>query len=137
LNIISRATHQTAVDKLKLAGANHVVIPDAIGGAHMAALVNNPDVIEFMDAIKVQGQSGVNIESISFDELPTTYRNKSIGELELKKNSGATIIGFRTPEGDYIINPDDGMKLVEKSQLFVLGSAEQINRLNILFGINL
>jgi voltage-gated potassium channel len=102
----------------------------------MAALVNNPDVIEFMDAIKVQGHSGVNIESVSFDELPSDFRNKTIGALELKRLTGATIIGFRTPEGEYIINPNDTIQLVEKSQLFVLGSSSQIEQLNKLFGIH-
>lgn len=136
LNIVSRATQNSAVSKLKLAGATHVIMPDSIGGSHMASLIINPDVIEFMDAIKVQGFSGVNIESISFNELPTEFRNKTIGQLEAKRITGVTIIGFKTPEGEYIINPDFETEVVPHSKLFVLGSADQILKLNSLFGIH-
>lgn len=136
LNIVARASQTSALSKLKLAGADHVIMPDSIGGSHMAALISNPDVIEFMDAIKVQGFSGVNIESIKFNELPAEFQNKTIGQLEAKRITGVTIVGFKTPEGQYIINPDFETEVVPNSTLFVLGSAEQIQKLNSLFGIN-
>jgi voltage-gated potassium channel len=136
LNIVARATQTTALSKLKLAGADHVIMPDSIGGSHMAALISNPDVIEFMDAIKIQGFSGVNIESIQFNELPSEFQHKTIGQLEAKRITGVTIIGFKTPEGQYIINPDFDIEVVPNSTLFVLGSAEQIQKLNAVFGIS-
>ena len=136
LNIVARASLNSAVSKLKLAGANHVIMPDSIGGSHMASLISNPDVIEFMDAIKVQGHAGVNIETISFNELPEEFRNKTIGQLEAKRITGVTIVGFKTPEGQYIINPDYETEVVPHSKLFVLGSAEQIQKLNSIFGIH-
>lgn len=137
IKIVARATLTSAVSKLKMAGADHVIMPDSIGGSHMASLISNPDVVEFMDAIKVQGHNGgVNIESISFNELPPEFQNKTIGQLEAKRLTGVTIVGFKTPDGEYIINPSFTIEVVPKSQLFVLGSAEQIQKLNTLFGIN-
>ena len=136
LAVIARASAVSAVSKIRIAGADFVIMPDSIGGSHMAALINSADVIEFMDAIKVQGKSGVNIESISFSELPEEFRNKTIGELEAKRITGATIIGFKTPSGEYIINPDMDLKVIPDSKLFVLGSADQINKLNEHFGIH-
>ncbi len=133
--IISRASSIAAVSKLKIAGANNVVMPDSIGGSHMASMISNPDVMEFMDVIRVQGKNGPNIESISFFELPEQFQNKTIGQLEAKRITGVTIIGFKTPDGDYIINPDYDIEVVPKSQLFVLGHSEQIEKLNKLFGI--
>ena len=55
LKIISRATHATSVAKLKLAGADNVIMPDSIGGTHMASLVANPDVVEFLDSSTSHG----------------------------------------------------------------------------------
>lgn len=136
INLISRASSSSSVSKLKMGGANHVILPDSIGGSHMAALVSNPDVIEFMDAIKVQGHSGgVNIEAIAFNELPEEFQNKTIGQLEAKRITGVTIIGYKSPNGEYIINPDYDVKFVPNSQLFVLGSSEQIQKLNDYFSI--
>lgn len=134
--IISRATQASAVTKLKIAGSDHVIMPDSIGGSHMASLISNPDVVEFIEAIKLEGHRGANIESISFNELPEEFRNKTIGQLEAKRLTGVTIVGFKTPYGEYIINPDYDIEVVPHSTLFVLGSAEQIQKLNALFGLH-
>lgn len=136
LLIISRATNQSTKTKLKRAGAHNVILPDAVGGSHMASLVSNPDVMEFLDIIRVQGYNGANIESIAFNELPEEFKNKTIGQLEAKRLTGVTIIGFKTPEGEYIINPDYDLEVVPKSKLFVLGNQSQIEKLNKLFGLS-
>ena len=49
IQIISRASDAATVPKLKKAGANNVIMPDRIGGTHMATLVTKPDVVEFID----------------------------------------------------------------------------------------
>ena len=136
IEIIVRATSSEAVSKLKMAGANQVILPAAIGGSHMASLITNPTVSEFMNMVKTEGTTGVNIESISFNELPEEFQNKTIGELEVKRQTGVTIIGFKTPIGEYIINPDWSLKVLPQSQLFVLGSTEQIENFNKLFEIH-
>ena len=48
LFIISRASQITSVKKLEFAGANKVIMPDKIGGDHMASLVVMPDLITFL-----------------------------------------------------------------------------------------
>ena len=53
--IVSRASHDNSVKKLKRAGANNVIMPDKIGGAHMATLMVQPDVKEFIDILTSQG----------------------------------------------------------------------------------
>lgn len=136
LFIVSRASNQSTVNKLKIAGAQNVIMPDAIGGSHMASLISNPDVMEFLHIIRVQGYNGANIESISFNELPDQFKNKTIGQLEAKRLTGVTIIGFKTPGGEYLINPDYEIEVVPQSKLFVLGNPSQIQKLNHLFGIS-
>ncbi|MGY8939486.1 MAG: potassium channel family protein, partial [Flavobacteriales bacterium] len=41
--IISRASNESSYKKLKFAGANNVIMPDKLGGDHMASLVTTPD----------------------------------------------------------------------------------------------
>lgn len=135
LQIISRASQKTSIGKMKIAGAHHVIMPDSIGGTHMASLVSSPDVIEFLDQIKLEGRNGSNIESISFDELPKHYLGKSLEDLNLKKTTGATIIGFRSRSGEFMVNPPDTTILEEKSTLLILGNMEQISKVNQLFNL--
>ena len=137
VQIISRASQKATIGKMKIAGAHHVIMPDSIGGTHMASLVSSPDVIEFLDQIKLEGRNGSNIESISFDELPQHYQGKSLEELNLKKITGATVIGFRSNNGEFIVNPPESILLEEKSSLLVLGTMEQIQHVNQLFNLQI
>ncbi|MCW3103021.1 MAG: Potassium transporter TrkA [Bacteroidetes bacterium] len=133
LNIISRASEDNSDKKLKLAGADNVIMPDKIGGAHMASLVMKPDVMEFVDFITGQGGDNIRLEEIKFENLSHEFQNKTIRELEIRNRSGANIIGFKTARGEYIINPSADTKLIPDAKLFVLGTTEQINKLKELF----
>ena len=62
INIISRASLETSYSKLKFAGANNVILPDKIGGDHMASLVVVPGLMEFIDNLSIIGKSDINIE---------------------------------------------------------------------------
>lgn len=133
--IVSRASFPTAVSKLKMAGANNVIMPDSIGGSHMASLIINPDVMEFLDIVRVQGYEGTNVESLSFSELPKEFQNKTIRELEARELTGVTIIGYKDPAGTYFVNPSLDTVVVPDSKIFVLGNVNQINKLIEIFDL--
>ncbi|MGB0882105.1 MAG: potassium channel family protein [Vicingaceae bacterium] len=126
LLIISRASKENTDKKLKRAGADNVIMPDKIGGAHMASLVIKPDVIEFMDYVMGQGTSSVNLEEITFENLPQEFKNKSIKELDIQNKSGANIVGLRTKDGEYLINPSPETVVTVQTKIFVLGTLDQI-----------
>jgi voltage-gated potassium channel len=126
LLIITRASEENSDKKLRRAGADNVIMPDKIGGAHMASLVIKPDVIEFMDYVMGQGADSNNLEEITFENLPQEFQNKTIRELGIRDKSGANIVGFRTPEGEYIINPSPDTIIMPKAKIFVLGTENQI-----------
>jgi voltage-gated potassium channel len=133
LTIISRASDDNSDRKLKTAGADNVIMPDKIGGAHMASLVMQPDVMEFVDFITGQGGDNIKLEEITFDNLPDAFKNKTIRELEIRNKSGANIIGFKTAKSEYIVNPSPDTKMIADAKLFVLGTSEQITKLKELF----
>ncbi|AWH74514.1 potassium channel protein [Dokdonia sp. Dokd-P16] len=136
LKIISRATAETSQKKLKLAGADNVIMPDKIGGDHMASLVVVPDLIEFLDNLSVVGEEdSINVEEISFDQICADGKEASIKEIDLRYKTGCTIIGYRSPSGKYIVNPEADMRLEKESKLIVIGRPEQIKRLHETFGI--
>jgi voltage-gated potassium channel len=132
LMIISRASEDNSDTKLKIAGANNVIMPDKVGGAHMASLVMKPDVMEFIDHITVEGGDNINLEEIIFSHIPEALQNKTLKDLEIRNKSGANIIGFKTAEGQYIVNPSADTKIIANSKLFVLGTTEQIGNLKTL-----
>ena len=134
LKIISRASNDGAEKKLRMAGVNNVVTPERVGGTHMATLVAQPDVVEFLDCLNTHGSSPVQLREIFCDKLPENLVNKPIKEIGYRKITGANILGFKTATGEYILNPSPDTQLVPNSKLFVLGTTEQIAELAKLVG---
>ncbi|MRT18017.1 potassium channel protein [Vitellibacter sp. q18] len=136
LKIISRASEETSYKKLKLAGADNVIMPDKIGGDHMASLVVVPDLVEFLDNLTVSGQQdSINVEQIPFEKMCPTGREQAIQDLDVRKKTGCSIIGYRSPKGDYIVNPEPSLVLQKNSKLILIGRPEQIENLKREYGV--
>ena len=131
--IISRASNESSYSKLKIAGADNVIMPDKLGGDHMASLVVTPDVIEFVGRLTIEGETTANLEEISVNDLPKEYLDKTILDLDLRRKTGCTVIGFKAPDNSYLINPEASIVLQKDSHLIVLGRPEQISKLRVLF----
>lgn len=136
LFVISRASQVSSQKKLHLAGADKVIMPDKVGGDHMAALVVTPDLIDFMDRISNVADGTPNLEEVAIEELTGRTDCSSIRNLDLRRKTGCTIIGYISPDGDYLINPDADLELEPKSKIIVLGRPEQIQKLNEIFHID-
>ncbi len=135
MTIISRASQETSYNKLKLAGANNVILPDKIGGDHMASLVVVPDLIEFIDNLSIVGKSNINIEEIAVSKFYDTTEIRTIRDLDLRKKTGCNVIGYKDGHGEYIINPEAEQRLMPNSKVIVLGRPEQIMKLNSVYNI--
>ncbi len=129
LKIISRASSESSEKKLRMAGVDNVVMPERVGGAHMATLIAQPDIVEFLDHLTIHSDIPTQLTEIMCNELPPDLINKPIKEIGFRRKSGANIIGFKTATGDYIINPTPDTKLLQNSKLFVLGTREQIENM--------
>jgi voltage-gated potassium channel len=133
LKIISRASDEGSEIKLKRAGADNVIMPDKIGGTHMASLVVKPDVLEFLDFITER--VNIKLEEIQFSRLPESMQNKSIKELEIRNKTGANIIGIKTAKGDYMINPSPDTVMEPGAKLFVLGTKDQVTKFKEIIAV--
>ncbi|MBU3027298.1 potassium channel protein [Zobellia galactanivorans] len=135
LFIVTRASLVTSQKKLLLAGADKVIMPDKIGGDHMASLIVMPDLITFMDKLGVEGEHTTNLEEVAIEDFKDQVECNSLRDLDLRKRTGCTIIGYIEPDGNYIINPEADLQLQPKSKVIVLGRPEQIRKLNEMFRI--
>lgn len=135
LKIISRASVDTSFRKLKLAGADNVIMPDKIGGDHMASLVVVPDLVEFLDNLSVSGKDNVNVREIGYSDVCPNGNDMSIREVDLRNRTGCTIIGYKNTDGEYIVNPEASTIIRSGSKLIVIGRPDQIEALKTEFNI--
>ena len=127
LKIVSRASEDTSDHKLKIAGADFVILPDSVGGVRMAKLITQPDVIEFLENILAKSGIDVNLIEVNCSDIAPELLGKSIYELDIRKKSGANIIGMKLKDGTYIFNPSAELKIDKGSKLFILGTPEQVD----------
>lgn len=128
IKVISRASQDSSVSKLKIAGADNVIMPDKIGGAHMATLVMLPDVVEMLSIMSTQSN-----EQFRIAEIPSN-KSISLGELDLWTKTNCTILGIKNPDNHYSINPGSSYRLNPGERLIVMGSDEQIAAARQLIG---
>ncbi|MBU8891493.1 MAG: potassium channel protein [Bacteroidales bacterium] len=135
ITIISRASNFNSDRKLRSAGATNVIMPDKIGGQRMAKLVAQPDIVDFLEYIMHRESEEVYIEEISCKNMSPKFTEKTIGEWSIRSTTGANIIGLKTADNNYIVNPSPDVKITDNDQIFVLGNPEQIEKLKkVLFG---
>ncbi|WP_371132975.1 TrkA family potassium uptake protein [Lutibacter sp.] len=127
--IISRASNESSCNKLKIAGANNIIMPDKIGGMHMALLVVTTDLVEFVEKLTILEEGSTNLEEISVNDLPPEFLNKTIRDLDLRRRTGCSVIGFKTAKNEYIINTESEIILTKDFNLIVLGQPNQIKKL--------
>lgn len=126
IQIISRASETNTIPKLKKAGADSVIMPDKIGGTHMATLVSKPDVIEFIDFLSGEEGESIHMESVNYTQLPDNVRDKPLKEIMRWKKTGVNCIGIKNADGKFIINPPDDTVIHRDMKVIVLGTRHQI-----------
>lgn len=126
VQIISRASQHGSLEKLRKAGANSVIMPDRIGGTHMATLVSKPDVIEFIDYLSGEEGESISMESVDYEHLPPKIKGKSLQVIMDWKKTGVNCIGIKNSEGKFIINPPGDTIISKGMKVIVLGTKMQI-----------
>ena len=114
--------------KLKIAGASNVIMPDKLGGAHMASLVLIPDVQEFIELMSSQHN-----DKFSVTEIEVTSRIH-LGPLNLWQRTGCTVLGVKLVSGKYLRNPEPAYITHPGERLMLMGSREQIEAARLALG---
>ena len=119
LKIISRASQNSSVAKLKIAGATNVIMPDKLGGAHMATLVMHPDIHEMISLMTTRSNDAFRVEELIVNSSNT------LGQLNLWQQTGCTVLGIKNNK-DYLLNPPADYNLNPGERIIVMGSKAQI-----------
>jgi voltage-gated potassium channel len=122
LTIISRASQDSTVNKLKIAGASNVIMPDKIGGSHMATLAMKPDVVELLSIMSTRSNDQFRIAELK------TKTSVLLGDLDLWNKTNCTILGIKNSAQHYDINPPVDYFINQGESLIVMGSDDQISK---------
>lgn len=129
--VTARAIDHQTEKKLSLAGADAVVTPELVGGLRMAALATQPGLAEFIETVVRDSAFEFRIERfIVGPESP--FLGRSLDQINLRKDSGAMIIGIAA-EGEALRpNPEPTRPFREGDAVFGIGTENQLDRLRVM-----
>lgn len=133
LFIVARAHVDTAEALLIQAGAARVVNPQAIGGARIAALIDQPHVADFLDV----AMHNVGLQfRLSELVVPTgsPVAGRSLRDAHLRDATGALVLAVRSPDGLFRTNPDPAEVMEAGEVLIAIGTEVQLAALRLLVG---
>jgi voltage-gated potassium channel len=132
LLIVARASDEDAERKLRLAGADRVVMPYSTAGRVMANLVLKPQVASFLNVVTSQDGPDLRFEQIEVTPGCSAI-GKSIHDLHVRSQTGASIVAVAKRGGAYHTRPSPDTVFDEGDIVIGVGTSDEIRALEDLF----
>jgi voltage-gated potassium channel len=134
LQIVARASDADAEKKLRLAGADRVVMPYTAAGSTMANLVLKPQVTAFLDTVTTAAGTDLHMAEI---EVRDTCKNagRTIRELRVRHETGAIIVALRKKDGTFDTTPEPDERLEPGDVIVGVGTTDELRALEDLFAV--
>ncbi|MBD2108592.1 potassium channel protein [Nodosilinea sp. FACHB-13] len=127
LMILARGEMPSTEKKLRLAGANHVVLPASISALRMAHLISHPSAVDFLS--QTDGQHGLNEFLAELDiqlnelmiDATSPLIGGTIGDIEVKGQGTFITVALRRADGEVIIHPSRATYLALGDSIILMG----------------
>lgn len=133
LFITARAESEEGKKKLLRAGANKVISPYKIGAIRMALTTLRPNLVDFMQVITFDKETGLTIEEIQIKPGSPLIRS-TLRDCAMRKEFGIMVAGIKKVGKDVFLNPSPETKIEAGDILIVIGEKEGLERLAELTG---
>lgn len=127
LVILARGELPTTEKKLRLAGADHVVLPATISALRMAHMITHPAALDLLE--RGDGRRNLNEQlaqiDVQIEELaippgsPLIGRN--IGDVEVRGKGTFIVVALCRADGTTTIHPQQNLVLAEGDAVIVMG----------------
>lgn len=128
LRIVARTMNPENEAKMQRAGADRVVSPYQIGGRQMASILTRPNVTEFLDFVTLDSGLELWLEELRI-ESDSPLAGQTVVEANLRKATGATLVALLRSSTGTTLTPEGSTRLEAGDELIVLGTRDQLARL--------
>lgn len=128
IRIVSRCASDSSESKLKIAGADNIIMPDKVGGARMAGFIINHNINRFIDTVSLKEGNDVYLKENAADEIRVDGE-KTVGNILSTLDTSCKIVGVMSPDFEYVVNPDHDYEIPENSRIFFFGKPDEIKSL--------
>jgi voltage-gated potassium channel len=129
LPIIARAEEEATAGKLLRAGASRVVSPYVIGGARVAQAILQPSVLDFIEVATRSEHLDLQLEEVVIGPS-SRLAGKTIASSRLRDDLNIIIVAIKRVGTRMAFNPSADAVIEAGSVLVMLGSREQLDRVD-------
>jgi voltage-gated potassium channel len=127
LVIVSRAENPSTPNKLRQAGADHIVTPAAIGAHRIVSLLTNPGAVKLAELMT--GRSGMEIEMEELLIAPNSaLSGRSLRDADIKRLTGAVVIAIKHADGRLEFPPDGDDVLAPGDRIMLMGQQHNLHQ---------
>ncbi len=131
LYIVARSADPAGGQKLRRAGADKVISPYEIGGAHMASALLRPNVVDFMELV-TEGM-GDSAHHLEIDEIPvgggSAFAGKSLRDCPIRSEMNIIVLAIKSAAGTAEYNPSPDRVLAAGDMLICIGFTDKLDQL--------
>lgn len=135
LRVICRATDMESERKLRLAGADAVVAPQAVGAERLAMMALQPELAQIFDIVVDGNAVEFRVEELDIDPA-CPIAGKTIRDSGIRQHSGALILAVEGRDEAVVINPGPEVTLEPGERLVVVGTKEQVDKASELLRVD-
>jgi len=123
--VITSATNENDIDKLKKLGANRVISPTKLMAERLRAMSLRPDMENMLENLLYRKDAPIDMEEIKIPDH-SWLRFKKLKETRLRDIANVSIVGIKDNKDNFIPMPKGDVLVGTGSKLLVIGTAESI-----------
>jgi voltage-gated potassium channel len=108
--IIARAEDPATPKKLRQAGANHIVMPAAIGAHRIVSLLTNPGAVDFVELVTNRSTVAIEMDELVV-QASSQLAGKTLRDADIKRRTGVIVVAIKRSDGrlEFPLSGDEEM----------------------------
>jgi voltage-gated potassium channel len=125
LVIIARAEGPSTPKKLRQAGADHIVMPAAIGAHRIVSLLTNPGAVEFAELVTNRASVAIEMDEVTI-EASSPLAGRTVRDSDVKRRTGVVVVALKRADGRLEFPLEGGETIAAGDRVVLLGGPGHI-----------
>ena len=128
LTIVARSTDPDSFEKLRMAGADQVVSPQAVGGRRLALSALRPRAVDFLDTVFDTSDSSIRLAEV---EVPDGSPHAGSTVSQFHTATGAQVLAIVRQSGELAVSPEGGTVIEPGDSVMLVGRDSRLRELEV------
>ncbi len=134
LLIIARAEQPSTQKKLRQAGANHVIMPAAIGAHRIVSLLTNPTAFEFVELVTQRSSLAIEMDEIPI-RADSPLAQHTLRDADIGRRTGVLVMAVKRSDGRLEFPPGGDDPFEPGDSIVLLGRRANLDQFREEFGV--